>query len=151
MKISEIMTKEVIAAKEDDLLTDVAEIMTRERIHAVPVVDADRKVLGIVTEGDFFSKQSPAYIYFPTIINFVKSGKLYHFSEEDEIRESVKVSLIGEIMTKDCIVADQDDDIEKFISIVREHGFVSVPVVDADKKLIGIVAVADALKFIKNI
>ena len=57
MKISEIMTSEVITVGEYMPVTEVAKIVSENKIHAVPVVDSENKVLGIITETDFFTKQ----------------------------------------------------------------------------------------------
>lgn len=148
MKVSDIMTKEVIAVQADTLITEVAEIMTRERIHAVPVIDEGKKVIGIITESNFFSKSSPASLYFPTVIDFMKTGKLYEVGGRDEWREVVKNALAKDIMTTPCAVVQDSADAQDFIKLVREREFTSVPVVNSNAMLVGIVTVADVLKFL---
>ncbi|XRO74807.1 CBS domain-containing protein [Methanocaldococcus sp. 28A] len=59
VRMEEIMKRDVITAKEGDKLKEVAEIMVNNDIGALPVVDDDLKVRGIITEKDvlkYFAK-----------------------------------------------------------------------------------------------
>jgi len=59
VRMEEIMKRDVITAKEGDKLKEVAEIMIANDIGALPVVDDDLKVVGIITEKDvlkYFAK-----------------------------------------------------------------------------------------------
>lgn len=49
--VREVMTKKVIAVKEDDSLEEVAKIMARRRINRVPVLRG-QEVVGIISRGD---------------------------------------------------------------------------------------------------
>ena len=58
VRMQDIMIKDVITAREDDSLKDIAEIMTSKNIGALPVVE-DGELVGIITEKDvimYFSK-----------------------------------------------------------------------------------------------
>ena len=53
--ISEIMTKKVITTKEDDDISDAAQLMDTHSVNRLPVVDDEGKLIGIVTRGDIIS------------------------------------------------------------------------------------------------
>ncbi|MGO9386982.1 MAG: CBS domain-containing protein [Methanobacterium sp.] len=53
--ISEIMTKKVITTKEDDDISDAAQLMDTHSVNRLPVVDDEGKLIGIVTRGDLIS------------------------------------------------------------------------------------------------
>jgi acetoin utilization protein AcuB len=53
-KVSDIMITDVKTTTEDVFLEEAAKIMIDNNISVLPVVDADRKVLGIITEKDMF-------------------------------------------------------------------------------------------------
>jgi CBS domain-containing protein len=148
MDISLLMTEDVVSAKSDDNIIDVAKIMREKRIHAIPVLDDKRKVLGIITETDFFNKESSTLTHLPTFLDFVKAGKL----KEETLKEGEEKGLIKamakDIMSSPCRVLPQDAKPEEFIQIVRATGFVSVPIVNnlEDNQLIGILTVADLMK-----
>ena len=72
-KLSEIMTREVRVAKEDDNLLDWLRIMSNERFRHLPVVDEDNKVVSMMSQGDFVSYTWPELL--------------------DRLKENVKASL----------------------------------------------------------
>ena len=53
--IGEIMTKEVLTVKEDDDISDAAQLMDTHSINRLPVVDDEGKLIGIVTRGDLIN------------------------------------------------------------------------------------------------
>ncbi|ADC69534.1 putative signal transduction protein with CBS domains [Methanocaldococcus sp. FS406-22] len=55
VRMEEIMKRDVITAKEGDKLKDIAEIMVTNDIGALPVVDDDLRIKGIITEKDVLS------------------------------------------------------------------------------------------------
>ena len=52
MNASDIMTKSVITGEPDTTLVQAAELMVKNRISAIPVLDEDGGIVGIVSEGD---------------------------------------------------------------------------------------------------
>ncbi len=52
MKVSEIMTKKVATLDPGQHLGAVAEVLTRHLFHAIPIVNDDHELLGIVTSTD---------------------------------------------------------------------------------------------------
>ncbi|MDL2246017.1 CBS domain-containing protein [Methanobrevibacter sp. OttesenSCG-928-K11] len=51
--VREIMTKEVVYCSNRDPISKAAEIMLDKKVGAIPIVDADETLIGIVTERDF--------------------------------------------------------------------------------------------------
>ncbi len=51
--VSEIMSEDVIWAHEDDSIEEAAEIMSDNQIRRLPVVNAEQRLVGIVSLGDF--------------------------------------------------------------------------------------------------
>jgi CBS domain-containing protein len=56
--IREVMTEGVISANEDDSVEDAAQIMSEHQIRRLPIVDADNRLVGIVSIGDFVVEAS---------------------------------------------------------------------------------------------
>jgi CBS domain-containing protein len=52
MKVSEVMTRRIATLDPDQHLGAVAEVLTRHLFHAVPIVNDDHELLGIVTSTD---------------------------------------------------------------------------------------------------
>jgi CBS domain-containing protein len=55
--VRDVMTTEVVTAEPSTPFKEIAGRLAQHRISAVPVVDVDRRVLGIVTEADLLLKQ----------------------------------------------------------------------------------------------
>lgn len=52
--VEQIMTRDLITIRADALVTDAAQLMINYKIHCLPVVDAEGKLAGIITESDLF-------------------------------------------------------------------------------------------------
>ncbi|HET9919033.1 MAG TPA: CBS domain-containing protein [Ktedonobacteraceae bacterium] len=57
MKVREIMTTEVITAKEDQTRQQAARLLSQHRMSGLPVVDAENAVVGVVTEHDVIGRE----------------------------------------------------------------------------------------------
>jgi len=60
--LGDIMTTEVRAAREDDLVIDWLRIMSNERFRRLPIVDEEGRVVSVMTQGDFVSYTWPELI-----------------------------------------------------------------------------------------
>ncbi len=58
MKVSEIMTKDVMTVKRDTSVNEVAKLMGAHDISGVPVVDDENHVVGIITELDLIVRNT---------------------------------------------------------------------------------------------
>lgn len=148
MKIADIMTREVITAKERDSVVDVARLISENRIHSVPIVDDRGFLIGVVTESDFFTKSDSEEIYIPSYINLLQRLRFMETADPEE-KEKIRTLLLakaGDIMTKNCVTIGESDDVQSLLDIIRNTGFSSVPVVSEDMRLSGIVTAIDALE-----
>src|SRR5215207_9505236 len=83
MKVKEIMTSPVITAGSHDTVAQVAELLRRHRISAVPITDA---VVGIVSEHDLMAKTG-------STAQEVMSAEVISVSEDTEV-DDVRLLLI---------------------------------------------------------
>ncbi|EAQ27886.1 putative signal-transduction protein with CBS domains [Erythrobacter sp. NAP1] len=51
--VSEVMTTEVRAAHKDDQILDWMQIMSNERFRRLPIVDEDKRLIAVMSQGDF--------------------------------------------------------------------------------------------------
>ena len=151
MKISQIMTKKVITATAEMGIEKVASLLTKYRIHGVPVIDKNRKVIGIATEVDFFTK-SKENIYLPQYISLLKKVNPSQIDSEKqkEFLNKIREAKIGDIMTANCICLDENSSISDAIKIFKKNHFNMLPVVNSKKQLAGVVSLSDLIKLIKK-
>jgi CBS domain-containing protein len=86
MKVKEIMTSPVITAGSHDTVAQVAELLRRHRISAVPITDATGAVVGIVSEHDLMAKTG-------STAQEVMSAEVISVSEDTEV-DDVRLLLI---------------------------------------------------------
>jgi CBS domain-containing protein len=117
MKVSEVMTPNVCIANPDDSLKQVAELMAQQDIGFLPVGDMDRLV-GTITDRDI-------------VVRGVANGH----------DASTKVRAV---MTKDVKYCYDDQELDDVIQNMGDIQVRRLPVVDRDKRLVGVVSLADA-------
>lgn len=142
------MTVNVISVGPEDDLSSIAQILTKKRIHGVPVVDKG-KVVGIITETDFFAKDESGN-YLPTCIAYLKKSKKEKEKDENSKREAEK--LLGlkakDIMTCPCKTALPSMQITEVVDSFKKTGFTTLPVTNEKGELVGIITTADLIKLL---
>jgi len=124
MNVSEIMTKNVVAVKEDDLVTKVRAIMRDKGFRAVPVIDKNNKMVGIIGRGDVL-----------------------------QITASKSNLLVKGLMRRHVVTGFEDEDIKIVAKRMIDYGIKQIVIVDKkDKnKFLGIVSALDILSaFVKE-
>ena len=112
----------------------------------VPVVDDDNILLGIVHIQSFFE------IFKPHHHDLLMRNPLSMISREPtnifdvDIEEGMGLLVIvADIMDTKMVKVEQDEDIKKAYDLMQLHNREAIPVVDKDKKLVGIISVFDVV------
>lgn len=147
-KVQDIMVKEVVFVKPEAKVTEVAQLISKYRIHGVPVIEKD-KVVGIITETDFFVKGEP-HLYLPSYIDFLNKAKFAHTLTPDKKKTMKKLikTTARDIMSTDCFTVMPDLEVKELLKLIIAKHYFTVPVVDKEGKLIGIVTQNDILNII---
>jgi len=140
----DIMTKEVVAVHPDTPLLDVAKILAEHNFDGVPVIDADGKLVGLVTEYDLINKTSAVHL--PTLQVVLRN--LPQFKEEEaHFQEEILSLKVSDIFNKDPLTLSPDISYDDIIKLFREHHRVNpIPVVDNDNKVVGVISRFDVLR-----
>ena len=140
MKASDIMTTDVITVAADSSVRDVAETLLKNRIGGAPVVDAQGRLVGIVSEGDLFRRAE-------TGTEHERSWWLKMLMGNDELAtEYVKEHSrkIADVMSSKLITATPDTPVSDIAEMLESSRIKRVPIVK-DGKLVGIVSRANLL------
>ena len=144
-----IMTTDVIVAKKDDSIANVATLLIREKIGGLPVVDEENKVVGIISETDIMQKETD--IESPRVINFFQG--LIFLDDikklEDDIKK-VAAYKVEDLMSKDIITVNEDDSFDYVANVMIKKSINRVPVVDKENFLKGIICRYDIIKAMYN-
>jgi CBS domain-containing protein len=150
--LSDIMTKDVISAHPADSVVDAAKIIADNHFDGLPVVDDERKLVGIVTEYDLVIK-GPA-IHLPTFQYLLRNLPI-PVKDEKGYRGDVQTVLdlkIQDVMNKDPMVLSEDATYEEVVAKFSEHHRVNpIPVLDKNRKVVGVVSRFDVLKPLRSV
>lgn len=141
----DMMTKNVVTVGLEMAVKDLAGLMAEKDIGGAPVVDADGKLIGIVTESDLIVQD--ARLQYPTYIHLL-DGFIYWPSSAAKFNEEFKKALgatVGEIMTVDVVTAGEDSTIEDLATLMIEKDIGRIPIIDSSSKVTGIVTKHDVV------
>jgi CBS domain-containing protein len=140
MQVRDIMTRKVISATHDQSVLAAAQTMLQNRISGLPVTDADGKLVGIVTEGDFLrrgeigtQRQRPRWLEF-----LIGPGRL----ASEYVHASGRK--VEEVMTPDPYTVTEGDSLEAVVKLMEHRHVKRLPVL-RDNRIVGIVSRADVM------
>jgi CBS domain-containing protein len=140
---ADLMTRNVLTVAPDMPVCDVAELMLKHKVTSLPVVDADQKLVGIVSEGDFVrsaSQQRDAHrSWWLTLLTGA------HGRQGDVLSHGQ--CPVHEVMSKDVLLASEGDGLGQLIELLSRRRVKRLPVVK-DGRLTGIVSRVDILKYL---
>jgi CBS domain-containing protein len=116
-KVSDVMSGRPFCVSPDTPVSEAAEVMEREDIGAIPVLDGDQ-LTGVITDRDI-------------VIRAIAKGK------------DPRGMPVREIWTRDVITVTPDAKLSDAMKLMASHQVRRLPVVDDENRLVGVVAQAD--------
>lgn len=146
--VRQVMTTDVLAFPPDVGVEDAARQLVARGIGGAPVVDGSGRLLGLVEDDDLILQE--VRLHFPTTVSFL--GALLQLPSEqhqleDDLRKAVG-AVVADVMDRDAPTVGPDDTLETAATRLHERHASRLPVVDADGKLVGILARGDVLRSI---
>ncbi|MDT8444555.1 MAG: CBS domain-containing protein [Desulfuromonadales bacterium] len=140
----DIMTTKVHTVHPDTEIKALAKTFVEHNVNAMPVVDDEGKLVGMVTQTDLVEQDKPLHI--PTVISLF-DWVIYLESPKKFMEEVRKVTArkVGEICSKDVITCTADTSVATVASLMVDNKVHLVPVV-SDDRVIGVVARLDIIR-----
>ncbi|NHZ45579.1 CBS domain-containing protein [Nitratidesulfovibrio liaohensis] len=135
MLIREWMTQDVITVTPDTSMMKASKILKENRIRRLPVVDAEGRLIGIVSDRDI--KEAS-----PSKATTLDMHELYYLLSEIKVKD---------IMTRDPFTVRADDTVETVALNMIEKRIGGLPVIDDAGKLVGIISDSDVFKVLITI
>lgn len=136
--VSDVMTRTVVSVNAFTPFKEIVRRMHEYRVSAVPVVDEDHIVLGLVSEGDLILKEDADLEGPPRALDMAQRRR-------DRSRAAGRVA--AELMTEPAITIGPDATLGDAARLMHHRTVKRLPVVDpAEKTILGIVSRADLLK-----
>jgi CBS domain-containing membrane protein len=129
LKVSDLMTTEVVTLTEDETLAHAQRCMARGRIRHLPVIREGRLV-GLITHRDLLAA----------------SFSIFAEVKADEQRRVFATVPVAEAMHRDVVTVSPSLGVSQAARILLENKYGCLPVVDTESNLLGIVTEADFLR-----
>lgn len=144
--VSEVMTTDVLSFSPDENVSDATRRIVERGIDAGPVVDADDRVVGLLSSGDLIMQA--AELHFPAMYSIL-GATIESWREKRKFDRDVNKALgatVGEVMNAEVLTIRPDATIEDAATVMHDHDVSRLPVVDGIGRLVGIVSRYDVLK-----
>lgn len=140
VRAADIMTKDVVAANPDTPVAEVALAMGRRGISGLPVVDAENKVMGMISEKDFLSRMGvkEPQNFMSLVANCLKTKGC--------VALPIKAALAKDIMSAPAITVPPDAPVRTIAATLTARGINRVAVTDPEGRLLGLVSRGDIVK-----
>lgn len=146
MRAKHVMTYPVITATADMTVREIAQILSKNHISAVPIVDGSGELIGLVSEGDLVRR-------FEIGTQVRRSWWLSIFTSNAQLAEEYArghARKIHDVMTQDVITVAPETSLSEVAHIFERNRIKRVPVLDKDK-LVGIVTRANLVQAIASV
>jgi CBS domain-containing protein len=146
MEAQDVMSRPVFSTTPTDSLTSAIRVMLQNHISGLPVIDADGRIQGMLTEGDLLRRvETGTQRQRPRWIAFLRGpGRLADEYVQTHARK------VSEVMTPDPVTVAEDTPLEEVVSLMEKHRIKRVPVMRGDK-VVGIISRANLLYALANI
>lgn len=143
MKVSEFMTKNVIFLNPTQTVEEAAQIMLKEEISVLPIVDDKSHLVGIITESDFVGKEANI----PHALASIKRllGQVFYFDDIETLFLKAKTMPVEQVMTKSPRTVTPDYSLTDVVNLMIRHNLKRIPVIE-DEKLVGIITRKDIMR-----
>jgi len=123
LSAGDVMTARVMTVRPEDSIEAAARLMSESDCGALPVVDASRQLLGIITDRDI-------------MVRLIAKGM------------SVPHAQVSDCMTDEAFACDVNSSVESCFFAMSWHQVRRIPIVDQDHRVVGIISKGDLERFL---
>ncbi|MCA1645440.1 MAG: DUF190 domain-containing protein [Chloroflexi bacterium] len=139
-RVVEVMTRDVVSVHPDTPVGEIVRLLLDRDFRAVPVVDAEGKLVGIITNKDLVERGGLS-------ARVELLGALGGQALERELASSgARDRTAADIMTPDVSSVGADEPLERAAHLMAEQRIKRLPVIDEEKRLVGILSRVDVLR-----
>jgi CBS domain-containing protein len=136
-KVRDVMTSNVVVATDATPFKDIVRRMSEHEVSALPIIGEDRRLLGIVSEGDLLPKEAAD-------LDATRKRRLFGWRRS--LTKKAAGLVASQLMTTPVAVVGPDASLRDAARLMQERKVKRLPVIDQDRRVIGIVSRADLLK-----
>jgi len=141
MKVREIMTKDLTAEDKSIPVKELIFILNSAEMSSMPIVDEEGTLIGVISEKDLIKAALPGYFEMLHSTSFIPdmnqlAKKLTQIADDP----------IEKYMQRDIISIEEDDDDLQAADLIIRKNLKSLPVVNKEGRLVGVVKRIDLLE-----
>jgi CBS domain-containing protein len=138
--VRDVMLENPVTVPPEMLLRDLVDLFVAEKVQGVPVVGAEGKLLGIVTEGDLILQEVEGDIDVPHFVPFLDGAIFFDNSDrfDDQIRKAFAATA-ADLMTKKVRTVGPGETIHEAAKKMSRHDVSRLPVVE-DGRVVGMIS-----------
>ncbi len=135
MLVREVMSADPVTVSPDTSLKHALSTLADRGVTATPVVDSHGMLVGIVSEAD-------------VVDDGLEPDPRAHLSRPVTPRGSARVPTVAAVMSTDVVTAHPDDDLADALDLLVGHRHKSLPVVDLDGHVVGMLSRSDVVRLL---
>ncbi len=138
LHVEDVMRTEVVSVRDDAPLREAVELLIGQEFRALPVVDAARRLRGILSNTDLLGAGGLTARL--ELLSAMPAGS------RDAVLDALPAKKVSEVMHRDVQVLQLRDTVETATRRMSELRLKRLPVVDDEGRLAGILSRADLLR-----
>ncbi|CAL9589623.1 Inosine-5'-monophosphate dehydrogenase [Streptomyces sp. enrichment culture] len=133
--VRDLMTGDVVSAREDTRYREILRALDRNRVSALPVVDAQDRVVGVVSEADLLRAERDCEERPRALPRLPRPP-----------RPPDRAGTARELMTAPAVTIGPEEPVARAARLIEDKGVKRLPVVDGERRLLGIVSRRDLVR-----
>ena len=147
MKVKDCMTKEVVTVKRSTNLSQLIEVFRKCSFHTLPVVEANNKIVGIVTFEDLLKVFQP---YSRDLAQLLERVPFVEKEEEDILFADISsemgmLVIVDELINTRFVTVAEEESVKEARRLMKLHDSPRLLVIKNGDKLTGIISLFDII------
>lgn len=140
MKVKDVMSREVVTIREEELVAKAAWLMNSHKVSGLPVLNSQNDLVGMITESDIVQVTIPKILQEIGIVPKIPGLEKY----SENLKELGGKRISDFVSTRRLVSVKSDTSLGEAIALMVAHNIKKLPVVD-DSALIGMITYSDII------
>lgn len=141
MKVEEVMSKKVLTVTSNTPIKNLWKTFFVKKVSALPVVDLDKKIIGIIVKDDLLHVMYPSY---KELVSDFRTAS--DFEKMEDRLGDISNKTARQVMSRKIIFTRNDTQVMRALSRMIVRRVNQLPVLSNDNKVIGIITKSDIFK-----
>lgn len=138
--VRDVMSRELVSIHPHNSVAEAWETMIRQHRKALPVVNAEHKVVGIITDGDLIERAG-----LQQRLSVAKNLDMHLI--EQEIQDLAKSpQQVADVMSRPVVIISENETLSHAVTLLKKYHLKRFPVTDSSGKLVGMLSRFDILQ-----